>query len=342
MPTAHQIAQRTGVSAATVSRVLNNRPGISAATRKIVMTAAAEAGVRSREHAASALRVALIYAMSDPVAPFFGYDADLAAGLFRTLGDHGGQLVVLNLSERQSGESYHDFFFRMHIDAAVLRVNDATRHVAVEMAEEDLPCVVASDRYAEPNVGFVGYESRTGMGDAIDYLVNLGHREIAYVQPMPGINHDFNERLDAFTEGMTRHGLDGASSMIVNAELSRRGGASAMDQLMSRRDPPSAVIFATPVATVGGVRRAMQLRVRIPEELSVVGFDDGQLRRMVFPSFSAICQESRLIGHEAGRILLEHLRARRFSSVIEQRVLPSVFEVNETTAPPRVERSAPV
>ncbi|MEM9294622.1 MAG: LacI family DNA-binding transcriptional regulator [Planctomycetota bacterium] len=333
MATVSELAKRTGVSPATVSRVLNNRPGTSAAARKAVVAAAAEAGIRSRAAESAALRVALIYAMGNPAVPLQGYDADVAAGLFERLGDHDGQLVVLRLSDRRHRESYRDFFFRSHIDSAVLRVNEATRHVARDIADEALPCVVASDRYRDDNIGWVGYDSRTGTLEAIDYLVNLGHQSIAYVQPLPPVNHDFKERHEAFREGSARHGLDPDSCPVVNAEFSRAGGGSAIDQLMTRQRPPTAVIFATPVTTVGGIQRAMQRGLRVPDELSIVGFDDGRLRHDVFPTYSAVCQNARRIGSEAARIALSAARSQQRFSPVEQLILPSAFEANETTGP---------
>ncbi len=331
MASTYEIAERVGVSAATVSRVLNNRPGISAATRSAVMREATKAGVRSRDNC-STRRIALIYAMDNPAVPLFGYDADVAAGLFRGLSEEHAQLTVLRLTDRRPTESFQDFFFRSHIDAAVLRVNDATRHAAQAIADENLPCVVASDRYTEPSIGFVGYESRTGLNGAVDHLVQLGHRSIAYVQPPPGTNHDFNERHQAFRDAITRHGLTDGSE-VITAELSPDGGASAINQLRQRLTPPSAVIFATPITTLGGMRRALQLGIQIPQELSVVGFDDSQLRRSVFPAFSAVCQDSWRIGYEAARISLASLRGD-LDAPIEQLILSSVFEVNESTAPP--------
>ena len=301
--------------------------------------AATEAGLRSRDPQAATKRVALIYAMNTPGVPLFDFDADVAAGLFQGLSEQQGQLVITNLSERRPGESYQDFFFRSHIDAAVLRVNDATRHVALEIADEKLPCVVASDRYAESSIGFVGYESRTGLSAAINHLVDLGHRSIGYVQPMPHTNHDFNERLATFQDGIARHGLKPEDTPIINTEISREGGASAIDQLLTRSTPPTAVIFATPHTTIGGTRRALQRGTRIPDDLSVVGFDDGKIRHSVFPAYSAVCQDARQIGYETARIVLDKLRDRKNGRSIEQLVLTSVFEVNETTAPPAVNRS---
>jgi DNA-binding LacI/PurR family transcriptional regulator len=332
--TIRQIADQTGVSTATVSRVLNNRPGISDKARDAVLRAVNEAGYRGRTNAsASVLQIGLVYAVSSETAPLRGYEADLAAGVYSSLADQQAQMAILHLADKRPDETFTQFFHRKHVDGVVLRVSSASRAIAGQITEEGFPCVVASDRFDNGSIGYVDYDSRVGMARAMDYLAELGHRRVSLAIHVHGEDTDHRDRMQAYKEGLSRNGLDFDPALVIPTISSREGGASVIDQCMTMANPPTAIVFTNPPPTIGAIKRALQRGLKVPDDLSIVGYDNADLRHSVFPAFSAVCQDAERIGRLAASSLMDRLQDRSVAPV--QTVVPTLFEANETTGAPR-------
>lgn len=332
--TIRQIASQTGVSTATVSRVLNNRPGISDRARDAVLRAVNENGYRGRTSASgSVLQIGLVYAVSGDSMPLRGYEADLAAGLYAGLAEQQAQMAILHLADKRADETYTQFFHRKHVDGVVLRVSTNSRSVAEQITDESFPCVVASDRFEDPAIGYVDYDSRVGMARAMDYLVELGHRRISLAIHVNSDDTDHRDRMEAYREGLHRNGIGYEPSLVIPTVSSREGGASVVDQVLAMAHPPTAVVFTNPPPTIGAIKRVLQRGLKIPQDLSIVGYDNADLRHSVFPTFSAVCQDADRIGRLSARAVMERLQDRSVAAV--QMVIPTLFEANETTGAPR-------
>ena len=329
-PTVRLIASQTGVSVATVSRVLNNRQGISSKARDTVLKAMNDAGFRMRGVNGGTIQVGLVYTRSDN-AIMRGYDADLASGVYQSLSAQQAQLAITDLGQKRPDETYTQFFMRKHIDGVVLRLAEPHHHlIAGQITKEGFPCVVASERFDDPDISFVDYDSRIGTARAMDYLAQLGHRRIALViQQLHDTDHA--DRLQAYRDGMERHGLDNDPALILPITSTPQGGASAMDQLLALPAPPTAVMFTNPPPTIGAIKRVLQRGLRIPQDLSIIGYDNSELRYSVFPSFSAVCQDAAHIGQLAASAVMRRVMDRTLPPLRE--VIPTLFEVNETTGP---------
>ncbi len=328
--TVRAIADQTGVSVATVSRVLNNRPGISERARDAVLKAVNGAGYRVRNDG-SITQIGVVYTRAES-GVMRGYDADLVSGVYQGLSDRHAQMAITDLSHMRPGETYTQFFLRLHIDGIVLRISDENHtSVAEQIAAEQFPCVVASERYEGNTVSYVDYDSRVGVSRAIDYLVQLGHKRIAIA--MPHVRKtDHYDRLVAYRDGLKRHQIELKSEWVVPIASTLQGGASAIDQLMAMSAPPTAVMFTNPPPTIGAIRRALQRGLKIPGDLSIVGYDNAELRHSLFPSFTAVCQDAVMIGQKAAAAVMDRVMNRELPAY--QEVIPTLFEVNETTGAP--------
>ena len=332
-PTVREIAEQTGVSTATVSRVLNNRPGISAQARRLVLQAVNVAGYRCRSSANATFQVALVYVSASPGVVLRGFEADLAAGLYQGLIEQQAQLALTSLADKRPEETYTQFFLRKHIDGIVLRVSDTSRHIARQITKEGFPCVVASDRFEDETISFVDYDSRVGMARAMDHLAQLGHQRIGLALHARNEDTDHRDRFEAYREGLQRHGLAADEALIIPTVSTTQGGASVVDQFLAMPHPPTAIVFTNPPPTIGGVRRALQRGLSIPGDLAIVGYDNADLRHTVFPSFSAVCQDAERIGQLAARAVMQRIQDRGGLPV--QVVVPTLFEANETTGSPK-------
>lgn len=333
MASLREIATRAGVSVATVSRALNDTGTVSPRLRSRVLKEAMEVGhVRAVDPASATGRIGLAYAGS-PVTPAFGnFEAAVIAGVNRAAFEQRWDTAIIDIvGDKREREPYAALMKRKGVDGLILRTNTEKRHVCERIAAEGCPAVVLSDRFDDPRVSFVTYNSRRTAERAVEHLIHLGHRRIALcLHAVPDADH--TDRHDAWRDVLARHDLPVEPEYLVQVFADADGGASAISRLMSLPSPPTAVMFTDPPATVGGLRRAHELGVRIPEDLSIVGFDDAQLRKLTHPIYTAICQDAESLAYTATQWLINRTRRPADQPATLRQVREAYFEVNGTTS----------
>ena len=331
------IAKNAGVSVATVSRTLNNSPDVSEKLRDRVLREAKRAGYAKSEASKRLGRIGLGYP-GEPIKPELGgFDASVMSGVMHGVMSHGFDFGVVNLlADKRSSESYTQFFRRKGLDGVVLRTFTGRRHICEEIASEGFPAVVVGDRFEDERVNYICFDSELETAAAVDHLVHLGHERIGLcVHAVPDTDHE--DRRRAFEHVLASKGLEVERDLVVEVIADINGGASAINRFMSLSTPPTAIVFTDPLSTVGGLRRALELNIRVPEELSIVGFDDGELRRYTHPIYTAVCGDAADLGRAAAAWLAR--RIDRGPSVEPMRVRRNAYlEVNSTTAATPAER----
>jgi DNA-binding LacI/PurR family transcriptional regulator len=219
----------------------------------------------------------------------------------------------------------------MGVRGVLLRTTAQSRHICEAIADEGFPAVVISERFDAPHVGFIDCESRNDSVQAVEYLIRLGHRRIAFaMNAVPDCDH--LDRFEGYKEALERNSLPFDEGIVFKQRASLSGGATLVEMLVRVADRPTAVYFADQVLAVGGVNKAHELGLRIPDDLSIVGVDDSEMRYSVHPTMTAVCQDAAQLGFEASLGLTRMVT--RASKTCFQKTLPSFFEVNESTGPP--------
>lgn len=131
--------------------------------------------------------------------------------------------------------------------------------------------------------------------------------------------------------------MDVDPNLIIAISAEVGGGAAALNRLLSMPEPPTAIFFTDPALTVGALRRALEVGIRVPDELSIVGVDDERLRKMTHPVYTAVCQNAAELGQQAGRWLCRQLgqstgRDRKSTSLRLE--IEGFLEINQTTGRP--------
>jgi DNA-binding LacI/PurR family transcriptional regulator len=242
--------------------------------------------------------------------------------------------MLLNLQrDRTPDETYTQFFMRKGVRGIILRTTADSRHVCQAIADEGFPMVVISERFDSPNVNYIDCDSKTDSMRAVEYLLSLGHRRIAF-----GMNViadcDHLDRFEGYKKALEDAGLQVDERLVLRHAANLAGGATVMAMLARMPFPPTAVYLADPLLAVGLINKAHEMGIRIPDELSVVGFDDADMRHGVYPSLTAVCQNAEQLGHEASSRLTRIVADG--SNEHFQITVPSFFEVNSSTAPPPV------
>jgi DNA-binding LacI/PurR family transcriptional regulator len=333
MTSVRAIADRLGISVATVSRALNNHPGVSEDTRRRVLRAADRSGYRPSVGRRPTNVIALAYPHEPVRADFGAFEAALLAGVLEGVSERRFDLSFINVTrDKHPDESYDQFFNRKGVRGVLVRALDDPS-MAEEIAEEGFPMVLVADRSDRPEVSFIDSDSRGTSRAAVDHLIALGHQRIGLaVHAVPDSDH--RDREAGYRAAMAAADLPIPESLIVRAPASPEGGAQMLDTLLSQAEPPTAIFFTNPLSTVGALHRCLELQIRVPKDLSVVGFDDADIRSRTFPRFTAVCQDARSLGLEAARWLTRVLSEE--AAGIFREIRPTTLSILESTSVPPV------
>jgi DNA-binding LacI/PurR family transcriptional regulator len=290
--TAKDVAQVVGVSASTVSRVLNGAtaPLISEETSQRIYKAAAELGY-TPDPIARALRskrTNLIGLIVREIAdPFF---ARFVAQLSTQARDLGYQ-IILGHAYSDPGQALRmsSVFDSRHCDGVLilgdLRDDEGALHSMVQQTQS----IVALCRGQAPSgVATVNADNTSGARALLDLLYDLGHRQIAFIDG--GWLGDVQERREAFVTYVAERHLPTFDGQIQVEDNSMEGSYRAMRRLLEQPVRPTAVMASDDLMAVGALRAAHEAGVRVPDEISVVGFDDLEIARFITPTLTTARQ----------------------------------------------------
>ncbi|MEQ7007089.1 LacI family DNA-binding transcriptional regulator [Actinopolymorpha sp. B17G11] len=296
--TISEIAQRAGVSSSAVSYALNGRPGVSDATRANVLKVAESLGWAPNTAArmlSGARTETFGVVLTRParalsVEPFY---MEFLSGLESALGERSYALllqVVPNLDSELA--TYKRWWATRRVDGVValdLRVDDPRVPL---LAELGMPSLVVGDPSMAGELTSVWVDYSTAMSDAVRYLIDLGHRQIARVAGFTPIGH-VRVRDTAFNQAMAEAGL---AARTLHTDFSGEDGARATRALLMSTPRPTALMYDNDLMAVAGLTVASQLKIGVPRDLTLLGWDDSALCEISNPPLSAISQDNVGIG----------------------------------------------
>lgn len=330
MASVREIAKKAGVSTCTVSRALNNHPSVRQQTRDLVQAVANGMGYRAAAARRTHTAIGLAHTADRTLSSV--YDAHLVEGIVRGLEECRFDLTILNIMrDKPRDETYVQFFMRRGVSGVIMRTTADTRYVVEEIVAEGFPLVVVGERFDNPEVSFIDCDTTADSEQAVQYLIDLGHRRIAFTMHVVP-DRDHIDRFDAYRRVLARNGLPFDDRLVFRIRSDIAGGATVTNMLASMEQPPTAVYAADPLLAVGIAKRAYQLGIHIPRDLSLVGIDDAQVRYSVPPTLTAVCQDAGTLGAEAASYLARFITGRTVTPL--RKTVPSFFEVHNSTAAP--------
>ena len=326
-PTILDVAERAGVSKSLVSLVMRGSPRVSEEKRTAVLRAAEELHYRPNAVARSLVRKRsfLIGVMlSDLHNPFFvevvdGIEQEAIAADYHALFNTGGRTA--------EGESVAiETLLQLRTDGLILASSVLpAREILAAAATTQVVLVARPSRWAE--VDSVTNDDRAGARMAVEHLIELGHRRIAHIDGGKGAGA--RARRDGYAEAMKQHGLE---AMAVQGDYTEQGGAAGVARLFEKGGRPTAIFAANDLAAVGALHALEQRGLRVPDDVSLVGYDNTSLAALGHIDLTTIDQPRREIGATAVRLLLDRLDMKR-TRARHLLVQPSLV-VRATTAPP--------
>jgi LacI family transcriptional regulator len=298
------VAREAGVSTATVSHVINNSRFVTDQTREKVLSAIEKCNYYPNAHArslASGRSHMLGVLVSDIANPFF---PELVKSIESAAFERGYDLILLNTNydaERTSG------YIKRLIQRKVAGVALMTSEMDASLIDELARCHVSVVFLDSGSAGecmsnlLVNYES--GIDEAIRHLVGLGHRRIAYIGG-PSRLRSANKRLEAFRASLARHLPDSASATVYEGDFRLEGGRRAAREMLEAGAMPTAVVVANDMMALGVMQECRVKGLRIPLDLSVIGFDDIAFAELTDPPLTTVCLPRIELGRRAVEALM--------------------------------------
>jgi len=327
--TSVDVACRAGVSQSAVSLVFAGKATgrMTRKTQETIFEAARELGYRPNR-AAQALRLGsshfILLAVPDVSNPYF---ASVLQGAEATARQHGYSVMLGSIRDQEdwqnvvmdalSSRSVDGFLvFAMSPPSVKERIAIQGRAVLVDEMSEELP--------------FLWLDIQGGMRAAVDHLINLGHTRIGHLAAAVDAE-TFRVRYRAYLETLRKAGISANSIYQARSSFEVTDASKAASSILRCSAPPSAIVCDSDVLAVGVYKAAREEGLSIPRDLSVVGFDDSSVARVVHPELTTVAIPTSVIGQRAVQLLLSVLAARQ---VPLQTVVPLELVVRASTAEP--------
>lgn len=318
-PTIADIAEAAGVSKGAVSYALNGKPGVSGATRERILEIARQLGWH-RSSAARALsegRSGAIGLVVDRPAWVLGiepYFMRLISGIEAGLAGTGTALLLqVTDDERAEQDAYRRWWGERRIDGVILVDLREDDHRLRLIQELGMPAVVIGHGSELPEVPSIWIEDGAAVHETLDYLAALGHRRIARVAGPRKFVHT-RERGEAYVAAAERLRL--GEIRTLHTDYTGDGGARATRLLMSGESAPTAIVYDNDVMAVAALGVAQEMGIAVPEQLSIVAWDDSALCQLVHPALTAVSRRVPDHGERAVATLLSLLRAEQVDDVL--------------------------
>lgn len=324
------LAKEAGVSIATVSRVLNNEQGVSDEVRRKTLELMEKNGYRPRPNTRRGTRLGVV--MQDAVLDFDGFFSRILTGIFAYASEENVETTLIHhVAERSGGVSVAEFLRRKRCNGAVFMASAFVD--ANELVASRIPTVFVANRNPHPSVGFIDCDSYAGASEQMQYLLRLGHRRIGYLSSQLEGFVDHQGRLAAYQDAMKAAGIEVREGWVVhyNPGQTEQAGYNQARELLAA-DPKITAIFAcNDLMAYGAICACVELGRRVPEDVSVVGYDDNSTSRFYNPPLTTVRQPLRDMGYEAAKWVDRKLRGKLSS--LPRKIMTSELIVRRSCAP---------
>ncbi|MFJ5956142.1 LacI family DNA-binding transcriptional regulator [Paenarthrobacter sp. NPDC092416] len=323
-PTIRDVASAAGVSKSLVSLVLQGSANVSESRRRAVLEAMDNLGYRPNRLAQrlSGTRSGTIGVMLNDIRnPWF---VELLEGLTASLHAAGVAPVLADsYTDQRVGRSSVETLLEQRIDGLVV-VGTTNESAAIEKAARIIPVVLAGTREPVlPGVDIVVNDDDAGAQQATEHLLHLGHQRIAHLQ---GPGEVGKLRRLSFERTMRAAGLN---PTVVAGGVSEESAYSAASRLLAGPDRPTAIFAYNDIACIGALSAADDLGLSVPEDLSLVGYDNTYLAKIRHLSLTSVDNGNLAVGVEAGKFILERLTTPDLPGRLHQ--VPSQLQVRGST-----------
>ena len=309
--TIKDLAAKTGYAVATVSRVLNNHPNVSDKARKTILEAVKESGFQLNENAKQLKQqhaTSILVIVKGTANELFG---ELVEAIQSLVAPTQYPLIVDYLDEEANEVRRALQLCREKKPRGILFLGGITRHFQEDFDKIDVSCVVVTNdmsRLAFPNLSSVAIDDRAACRCVTESLIAGGHRKIAMVGGERVISDTGRERYEGCVDALREYGIPFDPEKDYKAvRFSCKGGYQGTMELLQQGREFTALVAASDVMAIGAIRALRDSGLRVPEDVSVVGFDGLKLGEYLVPRLSSVTQPVQMMAERCVRILIDSI-----------------------------------
>lgn len=329
--TISDIAKKSQVSRTTVSRVLNNKPDVKPETRKRVLdiiekynyqpSVLAKGNITKRSYTLGLVVPYDFY--SEFINPF---SSEVIKGVCTEADLHGYYVLICRSTK---GEDCIAMYNEKRVEGFII-LNPDTRNIQLyeKLNSAGVPYVVTQKIACSIPTNYVDVDNVHGAEMAVEHLTLLGHRKIAIVTG-PDFLEVHKDRILGYKNILEKKGIPFNAQYVVSTDTSIEGGYNGTMKLLSRGDIPTAIFVAGDIQAIGAIRAIKDCNLSVPEDISVIGFDDIYLSKYMDPPLTTVKQQISKKGTDACRMLIDYIEG---SGVIGHEILMPELVIRSSTA----------
>ncbi|MCM3719228.1 LacI family transcriptional regulator [Fictibacillus phosphorivorans] len=333
MATIRDVAKRAGVSVTTVSRALNGYSDVNEKTRERIKEIAKELKYSPNLLARSLVMkktktIGLLVSGLKIEGSKDNFTYEVLCGVNDCAGQLGYELVLISTdSQKQQEKTYKQLVQERKVEGIILQGIKTDDPYLEEVLKSDTPCILIDIPMESDSVGYVTTDNREGAKSAVTHLLDLGHQHIGMIN---GHSQAFvsQERLDGYQDALQEKGITFEESYVRNGAFLEERAETEATKLLQEHPELTALFCASDLMAMGAIRAAKKLGRKLPEELSVVGFDNIILSAYSTPSLTTIAQDRYQLGFEATKLLTGMLEGNMDS---KKKILNTAFIKREST-----------
>ncbi len=324
MATIYEVSKLAGVSLATVSRVMNNSGKVTLKTRQKVLSAIKELGYRPNSMAqslASKRSNSVGILIPELHGPFFGVMLSNIEAELRKAGKRS--IITAGHSDEAKEKDCIEFLLGSSCDALILHVYSVSNEYLIELNEGDVPIVLLNRHVPELASQCISLDNEHGGYIATRSLLELGHKKLAYISG-PRWKVDSFKRFSGHKRALQEYGLEFDERLVFEGDFEAASGREGLQYLLQSGQEFTGLICANDEMAAGAMESAHQQGLRIPDDLSVIGFDNVFFTRFLNPQLSSVGCRIDEMGQMAARTILKRVYGEE-NLVIQNRFEPEVI-----------------
>jgi LacI family transcriptional regulator len=327
--TIKDVARKANVSIATVSRVLNNQGGYSPKTKEKVLAAIKELGYQPNAVARGLInkRTKTIGILFPEVSNMFA--SKILHGVENVVNEQGSSVIVCNTaSNGEKTMKYLQVLHEKRIDGVIFVSEVITDEYYKMLESMNIPIVLISTESYRYSLPYVKVNDRHASYTATEYLIQKGHRNIGMIS---GNKNDMiagQPRIDGYKEALLHNGIDIKENYIVSCKgFGFKDGFYILPRLLHQAPDITAIFAASDEMAMGVISAAYKLGIKIPDDISIIGYDNLPLAEMAIPPLTTVAQPLEEMGEMAASMLFEMMDTGR---TVESRIMPYQIIERET------------
>lgn len=324
MATLREVAEAAGVSISTVSRVVNGYEHVSEEARRRVLQA-----IEGLNYEPNLLAKALVKGRDTKQIGLLVHDvantyfAEIASAVENVAFQHGYSVILCNSSHGRSISTYLDTFWQRKVDGVAIATGELSEdHIQrlTRLVERDIPIVISRERgwpsnslfeHIQDKIGIIELDYFSGAKTAAEYLISLGHENIAFLCSLPPSISERDPRTQGFKEALTENGLPVNEKLIVyDIGYGTAAGARGMFELLSRGVEFTAVLAYNDLVAIGAMGTCRQEGLAVPDDVSIIGFDNIETSKYIYPLLTTVHVPKGEQGELMATYLLNQIREK--------------------------------